>query len=68
MQDKAAKAFVFTTLILLTPALWGVLTHGHLELHAAINRHTSPTWDPVFAYGTNLADGWIAGVAGLACS
>ena len=48
------------------PVFIAVLFNGHFELHAAINRWTGQALDPLFKYGTHLADGLIPTAFGLA--
>src|SRR5262249_28482645 len=44
---------------------WAVISMDHLELHDHTASMHAPWADPVFAYGTHIADGWVAGVVGL---
>ena len=65
MRDRSLNAYVWTVLVLAIPVFVAVLRSGHLELHAAINRFTTPALDPFFRYGTHLADGLIPTAFGL---
>lgn len=65
MRDRSLNAYVWTVLVLAIPVFIAVLRSGHLELHAAINRFTTPALDPFFRYGTHLADGLIPTAFGL---
>ena len=66
MRDRSVRAFLIVVVMMALPTLIAVLLNGHLELHAAINRFTRPALDPLFAYGTYLADGLIPTAFGLA--
>lgn len=65
MRDRSVQNFLSVVLVMALPVLIAALLNGHLELHAAINRCTSPALDPLFKYGTHLADGLIPTAFGL---
>lgn len=65
MRSKAVRAFLLATVLLALPAFLGLYTKGHTGLHLWINAHTRPSLDPLFAYGTELASGWITTVLAL---
>jgi membrane-associated phospholipid phosphatase len=65
MHGRAVRIFVGVALVLMAVAGGAVLLNGHLELHARINRSTAPGCDPLFAYGTYLADGFVPLAIGL---
>lgn len=65
MRDRSINAYVWTVLVMAIPVFIAVQMNGHLELHAAINRFTAPALDPIFKYGTHLADGLIPTAFGL---
>ncbi len=66
MRDRSVRVFLVVAAVLALPALLAVVLMDHLELHAAINRWTLPAVDPLFIYGTHLADGLIPTAFGLA--
>ncbi|HEY0978786.1 MAG TPA: phosphatase PAP2 family protein [Flavobacteriales bacterium] len=57
MRQKALLWFVVCTATLMVPGLWAVFTHGHTELHLAVNRFHGPYGDLFFAPFTHLGDG-----------
>lgn len=57
MRRKALQWFVAATVLLMLPGLWAVATHGHTELHLAINRFHRPAGDLFFAPFTHVGDG-----------
>jgi membrane-associated phospholipid phosphatase len=65
MRDRSMRIFLVVASLLALPTFIAVLLNGHLELHAAINRWTTPALDPLFKYGTYLADGLIPTAFGL---
>ncbi|MBP7512922.1 MAG: phosphatase PAP2 family protein [Flavobacteriales bacterium] len=66
MRDLSVRTFVSVVIALALTPYFAVLLNGHLELHAAINRITTPALDPWFKYGTHLADGLVPTAFGLA--
>ena len=65
MRDRSVQTFLSVVLVMAVPVFMAVLLYGHLELHAAINRWTSASLDPLFKYGTHLADGLVPTAFGL---
>lgn len=65
MRDRAVWTYVAVVVLMIMPSLVLVIFNGHLELHAAINRITSPGLDPLFKYGTHLADGLVPTAFGI---
>lgn len=65
MRYRSVQTFLSVVLVMALPVFIVVLLHGHMELHAAINRCTSATLDPLFKYGTHLADGLVPVAFGL---
>lgn len=65
MRDRSVQNFLSVVSVLALPVFIAVLLNGHLELHAALNRWTTPALDPIFKYGTHLADGLVPTAFGL---
>ena len=62
----AVRRFLLVTAGFAVPGLLAVALTGRHELHAAINAVLPPGLDPVFRYGTHLADGLVpTGIAVL---
>ncbi len=65
MRERSVQTYLSIVLVMAVPVFMVVLLYGHLELHAAINRWTSASLDPLFKYGTHLADGLVPTAFGL---
>lgn len=65
MRNGAGRAYAMVAIIAAFVAAVAVFATGKHALHLAINRIGDPRWDALFAYGTHLADGWMAVGIGL---
>lgn len=65
VPHRSARIFALTAALLGLPVLLAVLSTGQLDLHATINRVHAAWADPLFIYGTHLADGLVALAMGL---
>lgn len=65
MQRRPMFVFLIVAASLALPAAIAVLSTDPLVLHATINRMHASWADPIFRYGTHLADGLVALVIGV---
>ena len=58
-ETRVVRRFLVVTALFAAPGLFAVAFTGRPELHAAINASLPVACDPLFRYGTHLADGLV---------
>ena len=58
-ETRVVRRFLVVTAFFAAPGLFAVAFTGRHELHAAINAALPVVCDPLFRYGTHLADGLV---------
>jgi membrane-associated phospholipid phosphatase len=64
-RGQALVTFVVIVMLSALGPFWAVISTEHLALHNQTSVMHTPWADPLFVYGTHIADGWVAGAAGL---